>query len=840
MSWPSSMDAFSAALLIASYTNNANAVAAAANSYNRAGSGSSMSDASSDHGNDLPSISGTNGGSSTPFTADRMSLLEDHIRSLREQQQQQQQQQNSSSHHHRSHRQSLNSESNNCNNSRNSQVSNIDHHHNLPLGLLHYARANSASSSLNNRESNSPQCRTSLSPSDLSGHLPSSQFDLLTRTGNPINIVTSGSGTGTVNSSGGGGGGGGGNNSSNLHAPSSPLSPHSGQLVSFDCNTPSSVSDSTYQRILYSRGSCQWPGCEFVTNDGDLNLFAKHLNIEHGLDDRTTAQTRVQMQVVQQLEIQLNKERERLLAMVSHLHSRQQRAQMNAVNNFSAVAAAAAAAAAITSQQQQSTNNGTNGTGKDGNGRSSLHSESLYSQNNGNALTGSLASNKSLSSQSLLPPCISPPPAVSSKGSASHRITSSGCNGLTSTHHHSSSSSSLKRSTSPSDLRGLSPTPSKDRLFHHLSSGKSLTNGSNSYSTGTNGSIVNALDQLSPTSAVAAVAAAFGSNAQASQLASSLTSASGVSSGPGRKRNIDKVNGRTRSTSPYHSASNGGSGLLGITTDHLSEHHHHSSSTNTSNLGNLTASSLGASLPDSPARRRIAERSSLDITEEIQRNREFYKHSDVRPPFTYASLIRQAIIECPERQLTLNEIYNWFTTTFCYFRRNAATWKNAVRHNLSLHKCFMRVENVKGAVWTVDELEFYKRRPQRLQERLTSTTSTSTGSLPPNNSSSNNLSNSPTPTSLSSATNVTSNIGSVALFFSTHTVFACVCTHHRVTAILARLKHFSTADSPLLFILLCNHFSSVHIFFSSSYSLAPSSYYFTFRSRHFIALPFEG
>ena len=27
--------------------------------------------------------------------------------------------------------------------------------------------------------------------------------------------------------------------------------------------------------------------------------------------------------------------------------------------------------------------------------------------------------------------------------------------------------------------------------------------------------------------------------------------------------------------------------------------------------------------------------------------------------------------------------------------------QNAVRHNLSLHKCFQRVENVKGAVWTV-------------------------------------------------------------------------------------------------------------------------------------------
>jgi len=36
-----------------------------------------------------------------------------------------------------------------------------------------------------------------------------------------------------------------------------------------------------------------------------------------------------------------------------------------------------------------------------------------------------------------------------------------------------------------------------------------------------------------------------------------------------------------------------------------------------------------------------------------------------------------------------------------------------VRHNLSLHKCFMRVENVKGAVWTVDEVEYHRRRPQR-------------------------------------------------------------------------------------------------------------------------------
>ncbi|ELT95700.1 hypothetical protein CAPTEDRAFT_173180 [Capitella teleta] len=113
-------------------------------------------------------------------------------------------------------------------------------------------------------------------------------------------------------------------------------------------------------------------------------------------------------------------------------------------------------------------------------------------------------------------------------------------------------------------------------------------------------------------------------------------------------------------------------------------------------------------------RRRVSDKFNLPISEEIQRNRDFYKYSDVRPPFTYASLIRQAIIESPDKQLTLNEVYQWFMNTFAFFRKNQATWKNAVRHNLSLHKCFMRVEDVKGAVWTVDEVEFYKRRPQKL------------------------------------------------------------------------------------------------------------------------------
>ncbi|XP_062283508.1 forkhead box protein P1-B-like isoform X1 [Scomber scombrus] len=256
------------------------------------------------------------------------------------------------------------------------------------------------------------------------------------------------------------------------------------ESASLDENTPNS-------HPLYGNGMCKWPGCETVF--GDFQAFLKHLNSEHTLDDKSTAQCRVQMQVVQQLELQLKKDKERLQAMMAHLKSSEPKPAAQPVN---------------------------------------------------------LASNVSFS-QATLP---KGPPPMSLSQSA----------------------------TAPSTpLTPLSESPSV------------LT--PNSMFTGT------------------------------------------------------------------------------------------------------------------PVRRRYSRSVSQDIID----NKEFYLSTEVRPPFTYASLIRQAIFESPRNQLTLNEIYNWFTRNFAYFRRNAATWKNAVRHNLSLHKCFVRLENVKGAVWTVDEIEFHRRRPQK-------------------------------------------------------------------------------------------------------------------------------
>uniref|UniRef100_A0A3Q3FSM3 Forkhead box P1b n=1 Tax=Kryptolebias marmoratus TaxID=37003 RepID=A0A3Q3FSM3_KRYMA len=298
------------------------------------------------------------------------------------------------------------------------------------------------------------------------------------------------------------------NNSSNnghrgldLSSPAPPKNPIVNQHASTNGQYMSHKRESTLDEPspnshpLYGHGVCKWPGCEAVFDDFQSFL---HLNNEHALDDRSTAQCRVQMQVVQQLELQLAKDKERLQAMMTHLH--------------------------VKSTEPKATPQPLN-----------------------------LVSNVTLSK-------------------------------------------SAPEASPPLSLPQTPTTPTAP------------------------------LTPLSQTHSV------------------------------------------------------------------------------------ITANSLHGV---GPIRRRYSEKYNMPISP-LSQNKEFYMNADVRPPFTYASLIRQAILESPEKQLTLNEIYNWFTRMFAYFRRNAATWKNAVRHNLSLHKCFVRVENVKGAVWTVDEIEFQKRRPQKI------------------------------------------------------------------------------------------------------------------------------
>uniref|UniRef100_UPI00358F582B forkhead box protein J1-B-like n=1 Tax=Myxine glutinosa TaxID=7769 RepID=UPI00358F582B len=78
----------------------------------------------------------------------------------------------------------------------------------------------------------------------------------------------------------------------------------------------------------------------------------------------------------------------------------------------------------------------------------------------------------------------------------------------------------------------------------------------------------------------------------------------------------------------------------------------------------------------------------------------------VKPPFSYATLICMAMKASKRSKMTLAAIYKWITDNFCYYRHADPSWRNSIRHNLSLNKCFMKVprnkdEPGKGGFWMI-------------------------------------------------------------------------------------------------------------------------------------------
>ncbi|XP_023246303.1 forkhead box protein K2-like [Copidosoma floridanum] len=90
-------------------------------------------------------------------------------------------------------------------------------------------------------------------------------------------------------------------------------------------------------------------------------------------------------------------------------------------------------------------------------------------------------------------------------------------------------------------------------------------------------------------------------------------------------------------------------------------------------------------------------------------------HKNCKPPYSFSSLIFMAIEDSPVKALPVKEIYAWILAHFPYFRNAPTGWKNSVRHNLSLNKCFRKVEKSphlgKGSLWMVDA----QYRPNLLQ-----------------------------------------------------------------------------------------------------------------------------
>ncbi|KAE9548918.1 hypothetical protein FO519_007863 [Halicephalobus sp. NKZ332] len=85
-----------------------------------------------------------------------------------------------------------------------------------------------------------------------------------------------------------------------------------------------------------------------------------------------------------------------------------------------------------------------------------------------------------------------------------------------------------------------------------------------------------------------------------------------------------------------------------------------------------------------------------------------YKNLAVRPPYSYSQIIVHAFIYYGYKKLSLSDIYAFFVQEYGYFRQQSRSWRNSVRHLLSLDKRFIKVprqkgERGKGAFWLLDQ-----------------------------------------------------------------------------------------------------------------------------------------
>lgn len=80
------------------------------------------------------------------------------------------------------------------------------------------------------------------------------------------------------------------------------------------------------------------------------------------------------------------------------------------------------------------------------------------------------------------------------------------------------------------------------------------------------------------------------------------------------------------------------------------------------------------------------------------RNKKYNGEDAQKPPLSFACMIFMSLESSPTKTLPVKEIYEWIQWKFPFYRSASAGWKNSVRHNLSLNKCFKKVTRGLGKV----------------------------------------------------------------------------------------------------------------------------------------------
>lgn len=118
-------------------------------------------------------------------------------------------------------------------------------------------------------------------------------------------------------------------------------------------------------------------------------------------------------------------------------------------------------------------------------------------------------------------------------------------------------------------------------------------------------------------------------------------------------------------------------------------------SSSTSMVTTPSTSTPTTTLPTTPIKQ------SLPVTNNFQQKLEAVEveiptttvndNAHVKPPYSYVTLIRQAILSTRMQRMTLNEIYQWIVDSYPYFRTAPPKWK--VRRYLNITeletKCFL-------------------------------------------------------------------------------------------------------------------------------------------------------